>query len=157
MEHRPGGGQMGSGGSALDMGTGSGVGAIFAARRGYRVVAVDINPQAVRCARINTLLNRLEERIEVRRGDLFEPVRGERFDLVLFNPPFFVGEPRSDLDRAWRGREVLERFAPVGNLLKNLRRGRPNGSMAKTETPNGVHGNVSTDTDKDSDLRDRHQ
>ncbi len=64
--------------------------------RGYarRVVAVDINPAAVRCAQINALLNQLEQRIEVRRGDLFAPVAGERFDLVLFNPPFLRGAPR---------------------------------------------------------------
>lgn len=97
---------------ALDMGTGSGAAAVFAARRGFSVVAVDLNPQAVRCARINALSNRLEERIEVRQGDLFQPVRGERFDLVLFNPPFYRGAPRDNgLDLAWRGEDVLERFA----------------------------------------------
>ncbi|MFY9825947.1 MAG: methyltransferase [Thermoanaerobaculia bacterium] len=95
----------------LDLGTGSGVGSVFAARRGFRAVAVDVNPEAVRCARINGLLHHLEERIEVRQGDLFSPVAGERFDLVLFNPPFFRGEPAGDLDRAWRGTDVLERFA----------------------------------------------
>ncbi|HEX4963596.1 MAG TPA: methyltransferase [Thermoanaerobaculia bacterium] len=95
----------------LDLGTGSGVGAVFAARRGFQTVAVDVNPQAVRCARINALVHGQEERIDVRQGDLFSPVAGERFDLVLFNPPFFRGEPASDLDRAWRGTDVLERFA----------------------------------------------
>jgi len=95
----------------LDLGTGSGAGAVFAARRGFQVVAVDVNPEAVRCARINALLHHLEERIDVRQGDLFSPVAGERFDLVLFNPPFFRGEPAGDLDRAWRGTDVLERFA----------------------------------------------
>src|SRR3954447_7327269 len=95
----------------LDVGTGSGVGSVFAARRGFRAVAVDVNPEAVRCARINALLHHLEERIDVRQGDLFSPVAGERFDLVLFNPPFFRGEPAGDLDRAWRGTDVLERFA----------------------------------------------
>lgn len=99
------------GSRALDLGTGSGVGAVFAARRGYAVVAVDVNPDAVRCARINALLHGLEERIEAREGDLFAPVEGERFDLVLFNPPFFSGEARDALDAAWRGRGVLERFA----------------------------------------------
>jgi HemK-related putative methylase len=98
-------------GSALDMGTGSGLGAVFAARQGYRVVGVDVNPEAVRCARINALLNRLEDRIEIREGDLFAPVYGERFDLVLFNPPFFRGAPKNRLDAAWRGVDVLERFA----------------------------------------------
>ena len=62
---------------------------------GYHVTAVDINPDAVRCARINALQHHLETCIEVRQGDLFEPVQGERFDLVLFNPPFFRGQPRN--------------------------------------------------------------
>jgi release factor glutamine methyltransferase len=75
------------------------------------VVAVDVNPQAVRCARVNALLHHLEARIEVRQGDLFAPVAGERFDLVLFNPPYFRGVPADDLDRAWRGSDVIERFA----------------------------------------------
>lgn len=98
-------------GRALDLGTGSGAGAVFAARRGFRVTAVDLNPEAVRCARINALLHHLEDRIEVREGDLFSPVAGEQFDLVLFNPPFFRGAPRDRLDLAWRGTDVLERFA----------------------------------------------
>ena len=98
-------------GRALDMGTGTGVGAVFLARRGWQVVAVDLNPEAVRCARINALLNRMENRIEVRQGDLFGPVEGERFDLILFNPPFFRGEPKGLFDLAWRSVDVLERFA----------------------------------------------
>jgi release factor glutamine methyltransferase len=95
----------------LDMGTGSGVCAVFAARRARRVVAVDINPAAVRCATVNAVLNHREHRIEVRHGDLFAPVAGERFDLVMFNPPFVRGTPRDDRDRAWRGIDVVERFA----------------------------------------------
>jgi release factor glutamine methyltransferase len=97
--------------SVLDLGTGSGIGAVFAARRGWSVVAVDINPEAVRCARINALLNNGDERIDVRLGDLFEPVQGRVFDLVLFNPPFHRGVPRDNLDHAWRGQHVFERFA----------------------------------------------
>lgn len=97
--------------SALDMGTGSGIGAVAAARRGYRVTAVDINPQAVRLAQINAVINRCEQHIDVREGDLFSPVAGQQFDLVLFNPPYFRGVPRNDLDRAWRATDVLERFA----------------------------------------------
>lgn len=96
---------------ALDMGTGSGVGAIFAARCGYKVVGIDINPLAVRCARINVLLNNLEEKVEIREGDLFSQLEDEVFDLVLFNPPFYRGEPRSLIDMAWRSTDVMERFA----------------------------------------------
>jgi len=101
----------GPGARALDMGTGSGVGAIFAARRGFRAIGVDLNPEAVRCARANVLLSGLDDRIEIRQGDLFAPVAGERFDLLLFNPPFFRGEPRGNFDLAWRATDVLERFA----------------------------------------------
>jgi release factor glutamine methyltransferase len=95
----------------LDLGTGSGVCALFAARHARRVVAVDINPAAVRCAGINAVLNHLEHRIELRHGDLFEPVRGERFDLITFNPPFLRGTPRNERDCAWRSTDVAERFA----------------------------------------------
>lgn len=103
----------------LDMGTGSGVCAVFAAKYARRVVAVDINPAAVRCAGVNALLNQLEHRIDVRHGDLFGPVLGERFDLILFNPPFVRGTPRDDRDSAWRSTDVAERFAAgLGAHLK---------------------------------------
>jgi HemK-related putative methylase len=95
----------------LDLGTGSGVCAVVAARRARRVVAVDITAAAVRCAAINAALNQLEHKIDVRQGDLFDPVAGERFDLILFNPPFVRGTPRDDRDRAWRSPDAAERFA----------------------------------------------
>ncbi len=95
----------------LDLGTGSGIGAIVAAEWARRVVATDINPVAARCTRINALLNHLEPLIDVREGDLFAPVGGERFDVVLFNPPYYFGEPRDDFDRAWRSNDVVNRFA----------------------------------------------
>jgi release factor glutamine methyltransferase len=106
---------------ALDVGTGSGIGAIFAARLGYEVVGIDFNPEAVRCARINVLLNDLGNRIEIHPGDLFEPVAGQGFDLVTFNPPFYRGIPFDRLDQAWRARDVIERFA--GGLGEMLRPG----------------------------------
>jgi HemK-related putative methylase len=103
----------------LDMGTGSGVCAVFAAHHARRVVAVDINPAAVRCAVINALLSNLDNKIDVRHGDLFGPVQAERFDLVLFNPPFLRGAPRDDRDSAWRSNDVAERFAAgLGEHLK---------------------------------------
>jgi release factor glutamine methyltransferase len=103
----------------LDMGTGSGVCALTAARHARSVVAVDISPAAVRCARINTLLNGMEKRIELHCGDLFGPVADRRFDVVLFNPPFVRGVPRDDADRAWRSTDVAERFA--ADLRTHLR------------------------------------
>ena len=97
--------------SVLDMGTGSGVCALSAARRARRVVAVDVSPAAVRCARLNALLNDLDERVDVREGDLFASLEGERFDLVLFNPPFLIGAPKDHRDAAWRSDDAARRFA----------------------------------------------
>jgi release factor glutamine methyltransferase len=103
----------------LDMGTGSGVCAVFAAKHAAHVIAVDINPAAVRCASINALLNGVEDKVEVRQGDLFTAVPGEKFDLVLFNPPFLRGTPNDDRDRAWRSSDVAERFsAGLSGVLK---------------------------------------
>lgn len=102
----------------LDLGCGSGICAITAARRATRVVASDINPAALRCTRINALMNRVEERIECREGDLFAPLAGLQFDLVLFNPPFITGRPRNGRDAAWRSPDAAARFAQgVGDHL----------------------------------------
>jgi release factor glutamine methyltransferase len=110
---------LGRDAEVLDMGTGCGVCAVFAAKHARRVVAVDINPEAVRCAGINVRLNHQESRIDVRHGDLFDPVPSERFDLILFNPPFLRGAARDDRDRAWRSSDVAERFAAgLGDHLK---------------------------------------
>lgn len=96
---------------ALDMGTGSGIAALCAARRGYRVIAVDISPVAIRCARANVLINDAQNAVRILQGDLFAPVKGKQFDLVTFNPPFFRGEPRNQGDIGWRSTDVIERFA----------------------------------------------
>ena len=80
------GSQVRVGDRVLDMGTGTGIGALAAARAGASaVVATDVDPEAVACARGNVAG---DPRIEVRAGDLFGPVTGERFDLVAFNPPW---------------------------------------------------------------------
>jgi len=102
----------------LDMGTGCGILGVVAAERGARVVAVDINPYAVRCARENAKLNGVLDRMFFVHGDLFAPLRiGETFDLILFNAPYLPSESVEDeswLGRAWAGgvsgRRVIDRF-----------------------------------------------
>jgi HemK-related putative methylase len=101
--------RLGQHGAVLDLGTGSGICAVFAARHARHVVAVDINRMAVRCAGMNAALNGV--RVECRHGDLFAPLTGQRFDAVLFNPPFLVGTPASERDCAWRSVDVAGRFA----------------------------------------------
>jgi len=74
---------------ALDLGTGSGIYAVGIALRGaHRVVAVDIHESALETARHNAELNGVLERIEFRRGSMFEPIGAdEKFSLIVSNPP----------------------------------------------------------------------
>jgi methylase of polypeptide subunit release factors len=76
-------------GRALDIGTGSGVQAMFSARQAREVVATDVNPRALAFAELNAALNGFTN-IECRLGSLFEPVEGETFDVITSNAPFVV-------------------------------------------------------------------
>ena len=102
-------------GSVLDMGTGSGIHAITAARetRVTRVVAVDIDHEAVELTRKRAEEQGVSERIEFRVGDLFEGLGGELFDWILFNPPYLPSERTAD-EASWSGGEsgieVIEKF-----------------------------------------------
>ncbi|MFF5301611.1 HemK2/MTQ2 family protein methyltransferase [Streptomyces sp. NPDC013161] len=78
--------RVGAGGAVLDLGTGSGALALAAARRGAQVTAVDRTYRAVLATRLNARIARLS--VEVLHGDLFGPVAGRRFDLVVSNPPY---------------------------------------------------------------------
>ena len=73
--------------STLDLCTGSGIQAVLAAAHSERVLAVDINPRAARCARFNAQALGIAN-LEVVVGDLFEPVGHQCFDLITANPPF---------------------------------------------------------------------
>lgn len=75
--------------SAVDIGTGNGAHALLAARHSERVIATDLNSRALAYTNINAALNGLDN-IETRLGSLFEPVAGERFDLITCNAPFVV-------------------------------------------------------------------
>jgi methylase of polypeptide subunit release factors len=77
------------GARVLDVGTGSGVQALLAARHASHVVATDINPRALAFTELNAAMNGFTN-VEVRLGSLFEAVGGERFDLITCNPPYVV-------------------------------------------------------------------
>jgi methylase of polypeptide subunit release factors len=94
---------------ALDVGAGSGVHALLAAAHSDHVVATDVNPRALAFTAFNARLNRIAN-VETRLGSLFEPVRGERFGLLVSNPPFVVS-PDSRYafrDAGRRGDELSE-------------------------------------------------
>ena len=75
--------------STLDLGTGTGIQALLAAKHSKEVIAVDINPRALAFARFNAELNEITN-VEFIEGDMFEPVKDRKFDLILCNPPFSV-------------------------------------------------------------------
>jgi len=79
--------------SMLDLCAGCGTQALLAARHCRRVVATDDSPRAVAFTRFNLAINGVEN-VDVARGDLFEPVAKERFELVLANPPFVISPDR---------------------------------------------------------------
>ena len=102
----------------LDVGTGSGVLAVVAAKKGGVVVAVDINPYAIRCAKKNSELNGVSGKIDFVQASLFMALNSDvAFDLILFNAPYLPsdeGESDTWMGRAWaggvNGREVVDRF-----------------------------------------------
>jgi release factor glutamine methyltransferase len=102
----------------LDLGTGCGILGVVTAEKAANVVAVDVNPYAVCCARKNAKLNGVSNRMFFVQGDLFTAIRiGERFDLILFNAPYLPSETIEDASwivRAWSGgvagRQVVDRF-----------------------------------------------
>lgn len=97
---------------SLDLGTGCGVQALHLAAHSGAVVATDVNERALRLARFNVALNELRTPVDVRSGSFFEPVLGERFDLIATNPPFVIspatGERLVYRDSGLPGDRVVE-------------------------------------------------
>jgi release factor glutamine methyltransferase len=104
------------GDEALELCTGSGAVALEMAAEGARVTAIDVSRRSVLTVRLNATLRRL--RVRALRGSLFESVAGERFDLIVTNPPY-VPAPTDDLPergarRAWdAGRDGRALIDPI--------------------------------------------
>ena len=107
--------------SALDVGCGCGIQALYLATHAGRVVATDLSARACAITQFNAALN--EAVIDVREGSLFEPVEGETFDLIVTNPPFVI-TPDSV-----RGAAGLLEYRDGGmdrdNLIRAVLRGAP--------------------------------
>lgn len=110
------------------MGTGCSILGILAAKKACSVVAVDVNPYAVCCARENATFNNVRGKMAFIQGDLFTPLReAEEFDVILFNAPYLpAGESEADswIGRAWArgatGRQIIDRF--ISEAPKHLKR-----------------------------------
>jgi release factor glutamine methyltransferase len=89
----------------IEVGSGSGMLSLVAARRGARMIALEINPAAVASTSENARANGLEHLVSVLQSDLFSslPEGISDADFILCNPPYYEGIPEDDADRAWRG------------------------------------------------------
>jgi release factor glutamine methyltransferase len=102
----------------LDMGTGCGILGVIAAEKASKILAIDINPYAILCAKNNARLNGVLDKFFFLQCDLFSAIRvGERFNVILFNAPYLPSESIDDdswLGRAWSGgvagRQIIDRF-----------------------------------------------
>jgi hypothetical protein len=102
--------------STLDIGTGCGVQALFASPHSERVVASDLNLRAAALATLTMELNGVDN-VDVRTGDMLEPVAAEAFGLVVANPPFVISPSGRYLFR--------DAAAPVDELCRTLVRSVP--------------------------------
>src|SRR5215217_2555767 len=102
-------------GAVLDVCTGSGALAVAAAlASATSVTAVDVSRRALLSARINARLNGVK--VRTRRGSLLDAVPGERFDLIVSNPPYLPGDDTDvsgearHIEGGFDGRELLDRL-----------------------------------------------
>lgn len=110
--------EVGEGERVLELGTGCGLVSILAAKKGADVVSTDINKKALECARENAEAHEVESKIQFKEGDLFTPISGEKFDKIIFNPPYLPVPSNesleSNLEIAWNGgpdgRDVIDEF-----------------------------------------------
>ncbi|MCG2623522.1 methyltransferase [Arthrobacter sp. I2-34] len=118
---------------ALDLGTGCGIQAFHLLSHARHVTATDISVRALAFTRFNLLLNagrlglvpeRLQERVSLRLGSLLEPVAGERFDLVVSNPPFVI-TPRSAAETAADQFTYRDGGLPGDDIVARLVAGLP--------------------------------
>lgn len=104
--------QVSNGDTVLDFGTGSGIQAIFASDRASKVLAVDINPEAIRCATLNKILNK-KNNIEFFCGEFLKENSNEKFDLVIWTPPTWLGECEKNEQCSWfcgKSGETIKEF-----------------------------------------------
>ena len=101
--------------SLIELGAGSGLISVSAAKQGARVTSTDINQAAIRCLEINRLQNEVE--LNIIRSDLFRNIPKQNFDIIAINPPYYKKTPQSMADYAWFCGENVEYFEQLFNDL----------------------------------------
>jgi len=108
--------------SVLDIGTGSGIQAITAAKKAKNVIASDINPKAVKSAKLSASIKKIKN-ITFLESDLFDKIPKKKFDLIIFNPPYLPKMKKVHdiaLFTGKRGSETTQKFLDkASEYLKN--------------------------------------
>jgi release factor glutamine methyltransferase len=156
-------------GTLLELGPGTGAIciALLTERAKWRAVGVEISAGALEYARANSAAHGVEERLGLRHGDLFEPVAGEHFDLIVTNPPYIPSddisglmsdvrefEPSIALDGGPDGLDVIRRIAaeapehlnPGGALLIEFGVGQEQG-VESILSKTGRYGQITIEND----------
>ncbi len=162
--------------SFLEIGCGTGIVSIATAKYnqeyfqqgGTPYVAIDINPVAVKNAKINVLMNKLEGKIEARQGDAYSALNGrEKFDIIFWNHPFHKGNPeetftqRTGFDPSFRGltkyaTEGHSHLNPAGKLLLGTGNFADLDDMRKIMKDAGLEMHLLTWTHKPMDMNNNH-
>jgi release factor glutamine methyltransferase len=95
----------------LELGCGTGIISVFAAQKGAKVVASDINPQAIKNAELNATKNAVS--IQTVLSDLFDHLPPQQFDTIIINPPYYPRQPKNDAEKAWFCGEEFEYFTKL--------------------------------------------
>ena len=99
----------------LDLGTGSGILALYASQKGAIVTASDINIKAVQNASQNAAINNMS--INFIHSDLFDNIAHQEYDVIVINPPYYPKDPETDNDYAWYCGEKFEYFQKLFTQL----------------------------------------
>src|SRR5690349_14157102 len=94
--------------SLLELGCGTGLISIQAAKAGAQVTASDLNPKAIENCRVNANANNVQ--IKIVQSDLFQNLLSQVFDWIIINPPYYSKKPKNDEELAWYCGEDLEYF-----------------------------------------------
>jgi len=94
--------------SLLELGAGSGLISVYAAQKGAKVTASDINPFSILCLKKNAETNKVT--LDIIHSDLFDNIPARKFDRILINPPYYKKKPSSDAEYAWYCGEEGEYF-----------------------------------------------
>lgn len=101
--------------SFLELGCGTGIISVLAAKKNARVVASDINPTAIENAKLNATKN--EVAITTYFSDLFVDIPQQQFDFIIINPPYYPRAPKTIAEEAWFCGKHFEYFEKLFSTI----------------------------------------